>query len=66
MAFYARTDRDASGFLPVLRREMSAIDPNSAGLTAMALSGHLCLLYIERLRDGLHTGEAAKGFSPTP
>jgi hypothetical protein len=45
---------------------MSAIDPNSAGLTAMALSGHLCLLYIERLRDGLHTGEAAKGFSPTP
>jgi len=34
VAFYARTDRDASGFLPVLRREMSAIDPNSAGLTA--------------------------------
>src|SRR5579863_2049381 len=41
VAFYARTDRDASGFLPVLRREMSAIDPNSAGLTAMALSDYI-------------------------
>src|SRR5580692_601386 len=41
VAFYARTDRDARGFLPVLRREMSAIDPNSAGLTAMALSDYI-------------------------
>src|SRR6202042_2533287 len=41
VAFYARTDRDASGFLPVLRREMSAIDPNSTGLTAMALSDYI-------------------------
>jgi predicted permease len=41
VAFYARTDRDASGFVPVLRREMSAIDPNSAGLTAMALSDYI-------------------------
>jgi putative ABC transport system permease protein len=41
VAFYARTDRDARGFVPVLRREMSAIDPNSAGLTAMALSDYI-------------------------
>jgi predicted permease len=41
VAFYARTDRDASGFVPVLRREMSAIDLNSAGLTAMALSDYI-------------------------
>ena len=41
VAFYARTDRDAGGFVPVLRREMSAIDPNSAGLTAMALSDYI-------------------------
>ena len=41
VAFYARTDRDASGFVPVLRHEMSAIDPNSAGLTAMALSDYI-------------------------
>jgi putative ABC transport system permease protein len=41
VAFYARTDRDASGFVPVLRREVSAIDPNSAGLTAMALSDYI-------------------------
>jgi predicted permease len=41
VAFYARTDRDASGFVPILRREMSAIDPNSTGLTAMALSDYI-------------------------
>jgi len=41
VAFYARTDRDARGFVPVLRREMSAIDPNSTGLTAMALSDYI-------------------------
>jgi predicted permease len=41
VAFYARTDRDAHGFVPILRREMSAIDPNSTGLTAMALSDYI-------------------------
>src|SRR5580700_5325342 len=41
VAFYARTDRDARAFVPVLRREMSAIDPNSAGLTAMSLSDYI-------------------------
>jgi putative ABC transport system permease protein len=41
VAFYARTDRDARDFVPVLRREMSAIDPNSAGLTAMPLSDYI-------------------------
>ncbi len=41
VAFYARTDRDARGFIPVLRREMSAIDPNSTGLTVMALSDYI-------------------------
>ena len=41
VAFYARTNGDARGFVPVLRREMSAIDPNSAGLTAMPLSDYI-------------------------
>jgi len=41
VAFYARTDRDARSFVPVLRREMSAIDPNSAGLTVFALSDYI-------------------------
>jgi len=41
VAFYARTDRDTSDLVPVLRREMSAIDPNSAGLTAMPLSDYI-------------------------
>jgi putative ABC transport system permease protein len=41
VAFYARTDRNARSFVPVLRREMSAIDPNSTGLTAMALSDYI-------------------------
>ncbi len=41
VAFYARTDRDARAFVPVLRREMSAIDPSSSGLTAMALSDYI-------------------------
>src|SRR5580700_823971 len=41
VAFYASTDRDARDFVPVLRREMSAIDPNSAGLTAMSLSDYI-------------------------
>ena len=38
VAFYVRTGRDARDLVPVLRREMSAIDPNSTGLTAMPLS----------------------------
>ena len=38
VAFYVRTDRDAHDLVSVLRREMSAIDPNSSGLTAMPLS----------------------------
>jgi predicted permease len=41
VAFYVRTDRDARDLVPVLRHEMSAIDPNSAGLTAMALSDYI-------------------------
>jgi predicted permease len=41
VALYARTHGDARGFVPVLRREMSAIDPNSAGLTAMPLSDYI-------------------------
>lgn len=41
VALYARTGSDARGFVPVLRREMSAIDPNSAGLTAMPLSDYI-------------------------
>ena len=41
VAFYARTGGDARGFVPILRREMSAIDPNSAGLTAMPLSDYI-------------------------
>jgi predicted permease len=41
VAIYARTAGDARGFVPVLRREMSAIDPSSAGLTAMPLSDYI-------------------------
>src|SRR5215831_16284323 len=41
VAFYARTGRDARDLVPVLRREMSAIDPNSTGLTAMTLSDYI-------------------------
>jgi predicted permease len=41
VAFYARADRDARGLVSVLRHEMSAIDPNSAGLTAMPLSDYI-------------------------
>jgi predicted permease len=41
VALYARTGGDARGFVPVLRREMSAIDPNAAGLTAMPLSDYI-------------------------
>ncbi|HEY3441803.1 MAG TPA: ABC transporter permease [Paludibaculum sp.] len=41
VAIYARTEGEARGFVPVLRREMSAIDPNSAGLTAMPLSDYI-------------------------
>ncbi len=41
VALYARTEGDARGFVPVLRHEMSAIDPNSAGLTAMPLSDYI-------------------------
>jgi hypothetical protein len=41
VALFARTGGDARGFVPILRREMSAIDPNSAGLTAMPLSEYI-------------------------
>ena len=41
VAVYARADRDARGLVSVLRHEMSAIDPNSAGLTAMPLSDYI-------------------------
>ncbi|MCC6391623.1 MAG: ABC transporter permease [Bryobacterales bacterium] len=41
VALYARTGGDARGFVPVVRREMSAIDPNSAGLTVMPLSEYI-------------------------
>ncbi len=41
VALYARTSSDARGFVPTLRREMSAIDPNAAGLTAMPLSDYI-------------------------
>jgi ABC-type antimicrobial peptide transport system permease subunit len=41
VAFYARTGRDTRDLVPVLRREMSAIDPNSTGLTVMALSDYI-------------------------
>jgi predicted permease len=41
VAVYARTDRDVHGLVSVLRHEMSAIDPNSAGLTAMPLSDYI-------------------------
>jgi predicted permease len=41
VALYARTEGDARGFVAVLRHEMSAIDPNSAGLTAMPLSDYI-------------------------
>jgi hypothetical protein len=41
VAFYARTGRDARDLVPVLRREVSAIDPNSAGLIAMPLSDYI-------------------------
>jgi predicted permease len=41
VAFYARNGGDARGFVPVLRRAMSAIDPNSAGLTAMPLTDYI-------------------------
>ena len=41
VALYARSGGDARGFIPVLRREMSAIDPNSAGVAAMPLSEYI-------------------------
>jgi predicted permease len=41
VAFYVRTGRDARDLVPVLRREMAAIDPNSTGLTAMPLSDYI-------------------------
>lgn len=41
VALYARTGGDARAFVPVLRREMSAIDPDSAGLTAMPLTDYI-------------------------
>lgn len=41
VALYARTGGDAHGVVALLRREMSAIDPDSAGLTAMPLSDYI-------------------------
>lgn len=41
VALYARTEGDARGFAGVLRREMSAIDPDSSGLTVMPLTGYI-------------------------
>ncbi|HEY4360045.1 MAG TPA: ABC transporter permease [Bryobacteraceae bacterium] len=41
VAVYARADRDARGLASVLRHEMSAIDPNSTGLTVMPLSDYI-------------------------
>ena len=41
VALYARTERDASDLVPLLHREMAAIDPNAAGLTAMPLSDYI-------------------------
>ncbi len=41
VALYARTDGDARGFVPVLRREMTAIDPSSSGITAMPLTDYI-------------------------
>jgi predicted permease len=41
VALYARTDRNARDLVPVLHREMAAIDPNSTGLTAMPLSDYI-------------------------
>ncbi len=41
VALYARIGGDARAFGPELRHEMSAIDPNSAGLTAMSLSDYM-------------------------
>lgn len=41
VALYARTASDTRGFVPVLRREMAAVDPNSTGLTAMPLSDYI-------------------------
>jgi putative ABC transport system permease protein len=41
VALYVRTDREARDLVPVVRREMSAIDPNSTGLTAMPLSDYI-------------------------
>lgn len=41
VALYVRTGGDARSFIPMLRREMSAIDPDSTGLTAMPLSDYI-------------------------
>jgi predicted permease len=41
VALFARTHGHASGFVPVLRRAMSAIDPDSTGMTAMPLSDYI-------------------------
>jgi predicted permease len=41
VALYARADRDARSLVSVLRHEMSAIDPKSAGLTVMPLSDYI-------------------------
>jgi predicted permease len=41
VALYARADRDARSLVSVLRHEMSAIDPKSAGLTVMPLSEYI-------------------------
>lgn len=41
VALFVRPHGDARGFIPVLRRAMSAIDPGSTGLTAMPLSDYI-------------------------
>jgi putative ABC transport system permease protein len=41
VALYARTAGDARGYVSVLRRAMSAVDPDSAGLTVMPLTDYI-------------------------
>ncbi len=56
VALYARTNGDARGFVPILRREMSAIDPNSAGLTAMPLSDYISAAWFGQRLASLFLG----------
>jgi predicted permease len=41
VALYARTTGDARGYVSVLRHAMSAVDPDSAGLTVMPLTDYI-------------------------